>query len=156
MSNHCIREFQREYRFLSNFYVGRPLRVNGMTFQTSEHLYQALKTLDPVEVKEVMACPTPGEAKRLGKSLTLREDWDNIKDRAMELCVAHKFSANPDLLEQLLNTGNAYLLEGNSWHDNYWGVCTCDRCETVEGHNKLGYTLMRYRDTMNSWMKLDI
>lgn len=151
-----ISEFQGDYRFLSNFYIGNPLKVHGMTFQTSEHLYQALKTIDPVEVKAILSCQSPGEAKRLGKTLTLREDWDSIKDRAMELCVSHKFMANNDLLIRLLETGSEFLVEGNSWHDNYWGACSCDRCQGVEQHNKLGYTLMRFRDSMNSWMKLDI
>jgi ribA/ribD-fused uncharacterized protein len=127
-----------------------------MTFQTSEHLYQALKTTDPSEVRAVISCQTPGESKRLGATLTLRPDWDSVKDRAMEICVAHKFAANPDLLEKLLDTGSTYLLEGNTWHDNYWGGCQCDNCTFVDWHNKLGYTLMRYRDTMSRWMKIDI
>ena len=151
-----INEFQGDYRFLSNFYIGNPLKVLGMTFQTSEHMYQALKTTDPVEVRSILACQTPGEAKRLGKDLTLRPDWDQVKDRAMELCVGYKFAANPDLLFKLLDTGSTFLVEGNHWHDNYWGACFCDRCKGVDQHNKLGYTLMRYRDSMNRWTAIDI
>lgn len=151
-----INEFQGDYRFLSNFWIGKPLTVHGMVFQTSEHLYQALKTTDPVEVGAVIQCQTPGEAKRLGSTLTLRPDWEQVKDRAMEICVAHKFSSNPDLLQRLLVTGSEFLIEGNKWHDNYWGICSCTQCEGVAKQNKLGYTLMRYRDSMNSWMKMDI
>jgi ribA/ribD-fused uncharacterized protein len=154
--NQPINEFQGEYRWLSNFFIGEPLRVLGMTFQTSEHMYQALKTTDPVEVKAVLSCQSPGEAKRLGKTLTLREDWDSVKDRAMELCVGHKFAANPNLTERLLATGSTYLLEGNTWHDNYWGGCQCDKCAFLDWHNKLGYTLMRYRDNASRWLNIDI
>jgi ribA/ribD-fused uncharacterized protein len=154
--NQPINEFQGDYRFLSNFFIGAPLRVMGMTFQTSEHMYQALKTTDPAEVRAVMSCQTPGEVKRLGRTLTIRPDWDSVKDRAMELCTGYKFAANPDLLEKLMATGNTYLLEGNTWHDNYWGACSCERCESVDSYNKLGYTLMRYRDNANRWLKVDI
>lgn len=154
--NMAINEFQGDYRFLSNFFVGEPLRVLGMTFMTSEHMYQALKTIDPVEVKAVLSCQSPGEAKRLGKSLTLREDWDSIKDRAMELCIGHKFASNPKLTEKLLDTGSTFLLEGNTWHDNYWGACSCTNCGYDDWQNKLGYTLMRYRDNSSRWLKIDI
>ena len=151
-----ISEFQGQYRFLSNFYVGEPLYANGMRFQTSEHLYQAFKSTIREEVLQVLNAPTPGAAKRMGANLTLRDDWDKIKDRAMEICIGLKFTANPDLTRQLLATGNEFLVEGNSWHDNYWGACVCQKCQGLDQHNKLGYTLMRYRDSVRRWNEIDI
>lgn len=37
------------------------------------------------------------------------------------------------------------IVEGNYWHDNYWGNCTCDKCKNIEGQNKLGKILMKIR-----------
>lgn len=62
--------------------------------------------------------------------------------------VLAKFKQNPDLREKLLNTGNAILIEGTTWHDNYWGNCTCDRCANKFGRNQLGKTLMKVHEEL--------
>ena len=56
-----------------------------------------------------------------------------------------KFSFDKDLKQKLLSTCNSFLVEGNTWHDNYWGNCTCDKCKYKEGQNKLGKILMKFR-----------
>jgi len=82
---------------------------------------------------------TAGQSKRAGRKLSLRHDWDEVKDQVMyEVCMS-KFTKHPDLKEKLLSTGDAYLEETNHWGDTYWGVC-----EGV-GTNKLGQTLMKIR-----------
>ena len=48
--------------------------------------------------------------------------------------------AVPQLRDALLATGDAELVEGNTWGDTYWGVCR------GRGRNQLGQTLMRIRD----------
>ena len=51
-----------------------------------------------------------------------------------------KFTNNDalHLKERLLKTGKEELVEGNTWHDNYWGNCTCEKCKNIAGQNKLG------------------
>lgn len=152
-----INEFQGPYRFLSNFYEGLyPIRVGDFEFKTAEHLYQALKTEDLDEAKKIEQLATPGEAKRAGKNLTLRADWDVVKDRAMEIAVSRKFLSDPELLPLLLRTGDATLIEGNKWHDNYWGACFCDSCADKEKFNTLGQILMHLRTDFQSWTDVDI
>jgi ribA/ribD-fused uncharacterized protein len=152
-----INEFQGPYRFLSNFYEGLyPIRVGDFDFKTAEHLYQALKTEDLDEAKAIEDCATPGEAKRMGKTLTLRGDWDVVKDRAMEITVSRKFLSDPELLPLLLRTGDATLVEGNRWHDNYWGECLCDNCSGLPKLNTLGQVLMRLRKDFRRWTDVDI
>lgn len=112
-----IDSFKGEYRFLSNFSPGQI--KHGEVYPTAEHLYQALKTLDPEERKFVRIAPTPGEAKRRGKKITLREDWDKVKDNIMRMILALKFSQNPNLMKKLLATGDQQLIEGNTWGDTY-------------------------------------
>lgn len=152
-----IKEFQGPYRFLSNFYEGLyPIRVGDFDFKTAEHFYQALKTDDLTEAKKIEECATPGEAKRMGKTLTLRQDWEVVKDRAMEIVVSRKFLSDPELMPLLLRTGDAMLVEGNSWHDNYWGACSCVHCDGKEKYNMLGQILMRLRKDFVNWTKVDI
>lgn len=132
-----IREFQGEHRFLSNFWPAR-ITFGEWTFPTAEHAYQAAKSLDPVDWKDAQECVSPGAAKRLGKTFTLRPDWDDVKLEIMPEIVRAKFR-DPELREKLLATGDAQLIEGNNWGDTFWGV------SRGKGHNHLGRILMQVR-----------
>ena len=137
-----INEFRGKYRFLSNFYPCKTIYLL-MVFPTVEHAYQASKTTDWGERNSILNCKTPSDAKRLGKIVSLRSDWEEVKDRYMYSFLKHKF-ANEDLKRMLLDTGEEELIEGNQWHDHYWGVCYCDKCDG-NGLNKLGNMLMVLR-----------
>ena len=49
--------------------------------------------------------------------------------------------------------GIILLIEGNTWHDNYWGDCSCNRCKSKSGENMLGILLMELRDKLNKEVK---
>ena len=133
-----IGSFDGEYAFLSNFYPSFITDEDYITYPTVEHYFQAMKTLDKGERFNVAIQATPGKAKRLGRRLDLRPDWEFIKDSIMEKALRIKFS-NPELRKALLNTGDEYLEEGNTWGDQYWGVCN------GVGKNTLGKLLMKIR-----------
>lgn len=82
----------------------------------------------------------PNEAKRLGRRVKLRADWETVKDQVMfDVCCA-KFNDNEYLAQLLVQTGDAILIEGNTWNDTYWGVCN------GKGKNMLGKILMQIRE----------
>ncbi len=135
-----IDSFQDEYRFLSNFFLSE-VNYKGVIWPSSEHLYQALKTLDLIKREEIRQA-TPGKAKRLGKKVEMRSDWDEVKDQIMSDVVWLKFSQNPELAQKLIETGDAELIEGNWWGDTYWGVCK------GKGQNKLGEILQGIRSRL--------
>ena len=134
-----ILEFQGEYRFLSNFWHS-PMRVIGIPFLNVEAAYQACKTLD-IDVRKGFSELEPAIAKHAGKRLVLRPNWDDgiTKVECMELCLWAKFQMNPDLKAKLIATGDAELIEGNTWNDTFWGVCN------GKGQNILGKLLMEIR-----------
>lgn len=134
-----VYEFQGTFRFLSNFYV----EEDGTSV---EHAYQAAKTVNPIEKQMVLQCETPGQAKRMGQKVTIREDWEEIKDGVMLALVRNKFNKSKHLADMLLMTGEAELQEGNNWGDTYWGV----DLRTGVGQNKLGKILMKVRDEIRS------
>lgn len=134
-----IDSFTGEYEFLSNFYKS-PFSVLGEIYLTNEHFFQAHKTLKILERKEIIAASTPGQAKKLGRKVTLRSDWDEVKELFMYSGLVAKFGAHPELAAKLVATGQAHLQEGNYWNDTYWGVCN------GVGKNRLGILLMRLRD----------
>ena len=142
--------FDGKFAFLSNFYPS-PMTVDGIIFPTVEHLFQAAKTVSLVEREKIAAAATPGQAKRLGRNVILCDNWEEIKDDVMLNALRLKFAILP-LREKLLTTGNEELVEGNTWHDNIWGNCSCDRCKKIEGQNKLGKLLMQVREEIRSSM----
>lgn len=142
-----IDKFSGERAFLSNFFVSQ-VGFEGMTFPTSEHAFQAAKTEDREERMTVRRQATPGKAKRAGRKVCLRPGWDAMRLGVMETILIDKFFRSKDLKARLLATGDAELVEGNRWHDNFWGVCTCTKCKDKEGLNHLGQLLMKVRDMM--------
>jgi len=134
-----IRGFQGEFRFLSNFWPA-PIVMGTLVFPTSEHAYQAAKSLNWEDWKDISECVSPGAAKRLGKKLEMRPDWDQIKIRIMGEITRAKYEQNPDLKQKLLATAPRELREDNHCGDIFWGVCR------GRGHNHLGRILMAYRD----------
>lgn len=137
-----IEEFKGAYYFLSNFYPAR-VEFEGQHFPTAEHAFQAAKTLHPGLRNLIAAAESPREAKRLGRQVALRPLWDDeLKEKVMLAILRSKFS-DEDMKEALLATGNAPLMEGNTWGDTYWG---CIHSNGVwKGKNRLGELLMRLR-----------
>ncbi len=144
-----ITEFDGKYAFLSNFFYA-PFVYDGIIYPTNEHFFQAMKTLDQEKRKQIAEAKTPGAAKRMGRQVQLREDWEEVKYTAMRVGVERKFDAHPGLAEKLIATGNAILIEGNSWHDNTWGSCFCPKCAAIAGKNWLGEILMERRKELVS------
>lgn len=142
-----INCFDDKYAFLSNFFDS-PITDGELWYPTVEHYFQAMKTTDFELRKEIADAPTPGKAKRLGRRVELRADWEEIKDDVMYEALQKKFS-NPLLKKMLLATGDELLEEGNTWHDNYWGVCYCYKCQDIFARNHLGKALMKLRKELS-------
>ena len=133
-----IEKFRGKYYFLSNF-SRIPVSLENITYPTSEHAYQAYKTKNLGEREKIAKLDTPAKAKKYGNKLILRENWDSIKLEIMENIIRQKFLQNPIYLKKLLETGDAELIEGNTWKDTYWGVYK------GKGQNNLGKILMKIR-----------
>ena len=144
-----IDDFHGKYFFLSNFYPSAIVDDDGINYPTVEHYFQANKTTNLQDKLKIAQAQTPGEAKKLGRSVYLRKDWENIKDSVMLNGLRLKF-AIPQLRERLLETGNAELIEGTTWHDNYWGNCCCDKCRNIRGRNQLGILLQQLREEIKN------
>lgn len=131
-----IGEFQGHYRWLSNFW---PVKVTygHLTFGSVEHAYQAAKCAHPNDMISFIGI-LPGAAKRLGRLVKKRDDWEQVKLEVMGQLLRQKFS-DVGLQRKLLATGNQELVEGNAWGDEFWGVCR------GRGQNHLGRLLMELR-----------
>lgn len=139
-----IKKFSDKFSFLSNFFCAEIL-YEGEYWRTVEHAFQGAKTSHPVDKTRIRIADTPGYAKKLGRQVDLREDWEEVKLEIMFELVSAKFESHQNLMQRLLDTGDAELIEGNYWHDNFWGDCSCKRCENIKGENVLGQILMMVR-----------
>jgi ribA/ribD-fused uncharacterized protein len=132
-----IAEFSGAFRFLSNFWPCKVV-LDGEEYQSVEHAYQAAKTIKPEEREFIRESDTAGKAKRMGRHVTMREDWESVKVKTMLNLLRQKFRDGP-LMDKLVATGDAKLTEGNKWGDVFWGVCN------GHGQNVLGKLLMQVR-----------
>lgn len=148
-----IDHFAGEHAFLSNFATAL-VRLDDRVYASVEHAYQAAKSLDP-QKRQILSWEfnpelTAGQAKRIGQNLKLRVDWEQVKMGVMYDLLWDKFTI-PQLRDKLLATGDAELIEGNWWHDCFWGVCRgTERCRQSPheptGDNHLGKLLMKIRE----------
>jgi len=143
-----IDKFDGEYRFLSNFFFSQ-VYYEGIGYPTVEHAYQASKTLDFDKRKFIskISWNKAGQVKRMGQKLSLRLNWEDLKISIMEDLINQKF-INENLKIKLKDTSEEELIEGNYWHDNFWGNCKCKKCIDKPGLNMLGLILMRRRDLL--------
>jgi N-glycosidase YbiA len=137
----AITSFRGEHAFLSNF-TWCKVHLDGFEYTSTEHAFQAAKTVDEEERKVIRLCKTAAESKKLGKKVKMRDGWEEMKIRVMEDLLRQKFN-QAKFAELLLNTGDEDLIEGNYWQDKFWG-----QCPIGVGFNHLGRLLMKIREEL--------
>lgn len=170
----AIDSFSGDYEFLSNF-SPHDTHGFGRSWSTVEHGFQAMKFAPvagwagvPEMVVDIARAETAGKAKRMGRTreFPVNPAWDRFKRDVMFVLVLHKFDRD-GLREQLLATGDAALIEGNHWGDDYWGATWRDHepmseftvwvqgyrqgrdyMEYLAGRNELGRILMSVREAL--------
>lgn len=138
--------FRGKYDFLSNFYHNCYIEADGHIYASVERYFQSMKNNSNIYKSAIAGARTEADSKHLGRKIRLRPDWDKVKDQVMLDGLRLKFS-DPVLRQKLLDTGDAYLEEGNTWGDRYWGTVN------GEGKNMLGKLLMQVRDEIRKEME---
>lgn len=134
-----ITEFVEEFSWLSNF---TPVKImfDGDEYPSVEHAYMSAKSHDEGWKEFCQNTKNPGSVKRASRKIKLREGWDDIKFDIMLRCLEKKFIQEP-FKSKLIETGDAYIMEGNWWKDTYWGI----DLKSGEGNNYLGKLIMGIR-----------
>lgn len=145
IDNSPITSFRGPHFFLSNFAPAR-VTVDGIVYATVEHAFQASKTHINTERAPIWRARTPDEAKRLGRAVSLRHDWESIKVYILAELLEQKFN-NPVLANRLMMTFPRDLIEVNDWGDTYWGVSRTEGARLM-GQNMLGQLLMARREKL--------
>jgi len=142
-----IKEFQGNYRWLSNF-APVDIVIRDKAYPSVEHAYMAMKAPDNADWQSFCSnkSNSAGKVKKASKFIQLRPDWDdNCRLTLMKLLLKLKFSQKP-FRSKLISTGNQNIQEGNYWNDKFFGICL----KTGEGENHLGRLIMNIRDQINN------
>jgi hypothetical protein len=129
--------------YFSNF-ADSPITIDDIKYPTVEHAFQAHKTISPTLRVEMAQMPTPGKAKRAGRRVSLRPDWEEVKYDVMVVCLREKFKI--ELYKKiLLCTQDVEIIEDAAqWNDTEWGIG-----KDGKGKNLLGKALMQVRKELN-------
>ena len=137
--------FRGEYSFLSNMYEGTMFEYRGLRYKNVEAAFQSRKNSKREQDFELLSGK---EAKRLGRHVSLRKDWEQIKYGIMYEIVYLKFTKDKQLQQKLLETDDRELIELNTWNDKIWGVVFNPKTGKYEGQNLLGNILMGVREAI--------
>lgn len=148
-----VPEFRGDHFFLSNYDVHEPFRWRAEYFTSGEQAFAYAKTFFALNKntgqdfgKRILAAKTPGDAKKLGRTVNINlDEWDAQKIVYMREIVGAKFTHVPEYAGKLINTGAMMLVEGNNWGDDFWGRCLDKKTGQMVGYNMLGVILMEER-----------
>lgn len=130
--------------FLSNFYI-KSLYYKGEWYKSAEHAFQAEKAVNGKDKQYIMNAPTAAQAKHRSNEITCRKDWHEKRMIIMLNILRCKFTVLDGLDDKLIATEN-FLIEGNSWGDNFWGMVRDINTGEWKGDNFLGKFLMKVRN----------
>lgn len=149
----AIDSFTGDYECFSNFArMIVPGNIRRERFFYTEVAFQAMKAADMATFTKIMLTNDPAKAKKMGRKLRINvANWDSMKLGIMYTLLEIKFWSNPGFGHILRDTGRDTLIEGNTWHDNYWGDCHCPGCNQTRGKNMLGKLLMRVRTEIQTY-----
>lgn len=135
----CVEHFPTG--FLGNFHPAKmqyTIQNKKYEFPTSENAFQSAKCKKESDIRRFQNI-SPGDAFKVGRSVDLRNDWENVKVPIMRDILREKF-ANNTLKQMLLNTKDAYLIE-HTHRDKFWADAN-----NGSGRNQLGHLLMQVRE----------
>ena len=137
-----------EYGYLAT-YSNHGFFKDGVFWKTSEHYYQAQKFEDSDVKVIIQNAETPKIASTIGRdrNLKLRSDWEEVKQDVMFDAVYYKFKQNKDILQKLLDTGNAPIDEAPD-KENCWGSGPNN-----DGQTNYGKLLIKVREKLRTEQK---
>lgn len=138
---------------------------DGITFNCPEQymMYKKAMLFNDIETaNKIMSASHPSEQKKLGRLVKNynQESWDANKYRIVFEANMYKYTQNPKLLAELLETGDKILVEASPY-DPIWGIGLDENAPGIEdknnwkGENLLGFVITdvktNIRNLLSSW-----
>lgn len=132
--------------------------VDGITYKTAEHFMMAEKARlfrDEAALAAIIACATPSEAKKLGRTVKNYDDkaWGRARSLSVVRGNVAKFDQNRAMGELLKSTGDSILVECSP-RDRIWGIGMGASNPDARvpskwrGQNLLGFALVAAREEL--------
>lgn len=132
-----------EFQWMSHFYrCANGIWYRGHWSRTAEGHFHAWKKNAKDPISEILRQDDPLTAKRMGRKVNLRPDWNDVRIPIMCAIDTCKILQNHNMFRRLVNTGDRPIYE-DSPHDNFWGTGTLNG--TGPGKNWSGVILMEIR-----------
>lgn len=146
----CVRihKVAEEWGIFSNF-GHTPITIDGITFDTSERLFQLMKFKGEEPVLAIYS--KKGNPKMTTKSWEKthrREDWGQMIVDAMKFCLTKKYEQSEAFRSELERSKGKFIVEDQTSftkkNPDAWGVK--QQGDNFVGPNLLGRLLMELRD----------
>ena len=136
-----------EWGIFSNF-AHTPMQFEGVTYKSSEQLFQMMKFTDEKVRKAIYAANNPKMMAKHYEKTHRREDWGMIFVDAMKQCLQLKYEQSEAFRSTLEQSKGKNIVEDQSsfkkrWADT-WGVKR--QGDFYVGPNLMGRLLMELRD----------
>jgi ribA/ribD-fused uncharacterized protein len=140
----------KNYKWLSSFTIANPFNYKGVNYVSVEHALNAQKNMEPEYQalfnmdsetyigNEPALAKKNGNVKKIGSNLV--EGWDTNQVAIMRDITRIYLKTNPEIKEQLLNTGDKQLVYTGPSVDAFWGI------NKNKGANNHGKVLMELRN----------
>lgn len=142
----AIRKVKEPWGIFGNF-APTPIIINGVTFKTSELLFQLMKFKEAEPILAVYNANNPKMTAKHWEKTHRREDWGRMIVDAMKFCITQKFEQNEDFRKELERSKGKYIVEDQSSFPkktpDTWGVK--QQGSDFVGPNLLGRILMELR-----------
>lgn len=155
----CFYSERHEWGVFSNFSrhavtMLSPWTLQPVTYETSEHRFQAMKACTQEDHDLIAECKGPGTAKQLGRQINLRDDWGNTMGAMcwwVMIDVLYAKAAQHNAMANALKDTLGRFIYEDSPTDGIWGWVQMDyrsRSVSYEGQNLLGLALMHVRTSL--------
>ena len=155
--NECVtvHKVAGEWGIFCNF-ASTPITIDGVTFKSSEHLFQLMKFKEANIIINIMNGTTNNgkmchEIKKTVRSYEKehrRKDWGKMVIDAMKFCLTKKYEQSAEFRKKLEESKGRYIVEDQTTMSkkspDTWGVKPDG--DKFAGSNLLGRLLMELRD----------
>lgn len=143
----AIRKVKEPWGIFGNF-APTPIIINGVTFKTSELLFQLMKFKEKEPILAVYNATSPKMIAKHWEKTHRREDWGRMIVDAMKFCITQKYEQSEDFRKELERSKGKYIVEDQTSFPkktpDTWGVK--QQGSDFIGPNLLGRLLMELRD----------
>lgn len=143
----AIRKVKEPWGIFGNF-APTPIIINGVTFKTSELLFQLMKFKEKEPILAVYNANPPKMIAKHWEKTHRREDWGRMIVDAMKFCITQKYEQSEDFRKELERSKGKYIVEDQTSFPkktpDTWGVK--QQGSDFVGPNLLGRLLMELRD----------